>query len=143
MWGTGDTYKCTKLTMGTWGAECKHKCPIRTVTTFWTSECGTALLPVSSATWCTHLLYQTVASPRLCEVEVEPAMTGHEPRMLPYNVTLDNLCATCTYVSHTKTPPCFEAGWGDNQVMGPLDPNIHKSIPQSPSPHPGIATIKG
>jgi hypothetical protein len=49
--GAEDTYKCTGATMDTQGAKCKHKCPISTVPTFWTSECETALLPVSRATW--------------------------------------------------------------------------------------------
>lgn len=55
--------------MGTQGSECKHKCPIRTVTTFLTDEWPvTALLPDL------YITYQTVAYPRLYEVEVEPAL---------------------------------------------------------------------
>ena len=83
LWGTEDTCKCTGTAMGTQGAECEHKCPIRTVTTFWTSEWGTALLPVSRATWfyftLHNLITRLVASPRLYEVEVDPAKSSHGP----------------------------------------------------------------
>jgi hypothetical protein len=41
------------------GPECKHKCPMKTVPTFWTSECGSALLHVSRVTWFSLTLHTT------------------------------------------------------------------------------------